>query len=72
MRKSIPVQFVDGRLAVSPEHARFMLGYEAKPDTAWQKFWQRFRHLNGIRPIAGGSVFPMRAIERAVERAEAV
>ena len=65
-RRTIPVQFVAGRLAVTPEHARFMLGYDGKPDTAWRKFWGRFRHLNGLRPLPGSSVFPLRAIEHAV------
>jgi hypothetical protein len=66
-RKAIPVQFMDGQLAVSSEFAREKLGYQFKSDAAWHKFWGRFRHLNGIRPVPGSRVFPFRAIVSGLE-----
>jgi hypothetical protein len=66
-RKSIPVQFLDSQLAVSSEFAREKLGYQHKSEAAWHKFWERFRHLNGIRRIPGSSVFSFRALAAAVD-----
>lgn len=64
--KTIPVKFLNGQLAVSAEFAREMLGYQKKSDAAWSKFWERFRHLNGIRRIPCSSVFSFRAIESSI------
>ena len=66
-RKFIAVQFIAGHLAVSADHARTLLGYAQASDCAWRKAWCRFRAVNGIRPVPGTSVFPLRKIERAVE-----
>ena len=64
-RKSIPVHFMDGQLAVSSEFAREKLGYQFKSDAAWYKFWSRFRQLNDIRPVRGIGSYPLRQIEAA-------
>ena len=67
VRRSIPVRFVGDRLAVSAAHARQLLGYDGHSEPAWRKAWYRFRQLNGIRPIPGTAVYPLRKIEKAVE-----
>lgn len=64
-RKSIPVQFVPGHLAVNETQAFEMLGLnDGRTDSAKKKAFKRIRDAFGIPTLPGG-VFPLKKIEAA-------